>query len=240
MREFDDPPQDLTAWLRAGLRRVEAVQWRRWRFTLEEAQAWRVAGVPVALTAAQWRTAAVTPATVDQWQAAGIGPGEAVRWHEFGVDLQRAAKIKAAGGGPESAFPRQAPSVYTREHEEMQAAFRRFQDAGVEGQVAQGYVTSRWCDEQALAWARHQVPVEHARVWASLALRPAEAAQLAKAGRTPGDVIAEWWRAGIPFDEVADWIGAGLTATEAVEQRATGVTVDQAAALRALRNPSAG
>ncbi|MGH3767092.1 MAG: DUF2201 family putative metallopeptidase [Pseudonocardiaceae bacterium] len=96
VREFDDPPQDLTAWLRAGLRRVEAVQWRRWRFNLEEAQAWRAAGVSVALTAAQWCTAAVTPGTVDQWRAAGIGPGEAVRWHEFGVDLPRAVQIKAA------------------------------------------------------------------------------------------------------------------------------------------------
>ncbi|MGH3785179.1 MAG: hypothetical protein ACRDRG_01185, partial [Pseudonocardiaceae bacterium] len=74
----------------------------------------------------------------------------------------------------------------------------------------------------------------------ALTLRPAEAAELAMAGRTPGEVIAEWWRAGIPFDEVADWIGAGLTATEAVEQRVAGVTVEQAAALRALRNPSTG
>ncbi|HET9257390.1 MAG TPA: hypothetical protein VFO16_19615 [Pseudonocardiaceae bacterium] len=240
MRDFDHPPEDLTAWLRAGLRRVEAVQWRRWRFTLEEAQAWRASGVMVALTAAQWRTAAVTPGTVDQWRAARIGPGEAVRFHEFGVDLPRAARIKASGGGPESVFPRSQPPQILRgpyQHGDTQTAWRRFHEAGVPGPVMQGYITSQWWDDKALAWARHGISAEHARIWASLALRPAEAAELAEAGRTPEDVIAEWWRAGIPFDEAADWIGAGLTAAEAVEQRAAGVTVEQAAALRALRNP---
>ncbi len=242
MRDFDDPPENLIAWLRAGGRRVDAVQWRRWRFTLEEAQAWRAAGVLVALIAAQWRTAAVTPATVDQWRAVGIRPGEAVRWHEFGVDLKRAAQIKAAGGGPESVMSRNqfVTAARSREQQEMDAAVRRFHDAGVRGQVVHSYIGCRWWDNEAIAWARHQIPAEHAQVWASLALRPAEAAELATAGWTPGEVIAEWWRAGIPFDEVADWIGAGLSTAEAVEQRAAGVTVEQAAALRALRNSSTG
>ncbi|MGH3784954.1 MAG: hypothetical protein ACRDRG_00005 [Pseudonocardiaceae bacterium] len=171
MRDFDDPPQDLTAWLRAGLRRVDAVQWRRWHFTLEEAQAWRAAGVTVALTAAQWRTAAVTPATVDQWRAAGIGPGEAVRWHEFGIGLKRAAQITAAGGGPESMMSsnQPVPVARSREQQEIEAAYHRFRDAGVHsGEVVHGYITNRWWDAEAVAWARHQIPAERARVWASL------------------------------------------------------------------------
>ena len=60
----DRPPEELTAWLAAGLRRVEALAWRRWNFTLADATRWRAAGVPEALQAAQWQAAGVHPDTV--------------------------------------------------------------------------------------------------------------------------------------------------------------------------------
>jgi hypothetical protein len=51
VRRFNDPddrnrpPEDLTAWLAAGLRRVDAQAWRRWNFRLDVAKRWRAAGV---------------------------------------------------------------------------------------------------------------------------------------------------------------------------------------------------
>src|SRR6202000_3379916 len=51
MRRFNDPddrnrpPEDLTAWLAAGMRRVDALAWRRWNFTLADAKQWRAAGI---------------------------------------------------------------------------------------------------------------------------------------------------------------------------------------------------
>ena len=84
MSRYGDPgdrgrsPEDLTAWLRAGLRRSEALAWRRWNFSLEQANGWLAAGVDEALTAAQWQVAGVTPATVGGWMAAAITASEAV------------------------------------------------------------------------------------------------------------------------------------------------------------------
>lgn len=235
MRQFNDPPEDLTTWMRVGLRRVVALEWRRWRFSLEEATAWRDAGVTVALTAAQWRTASATPDTVGEWRKAGVGPSEAVRWHEFGCNLERVRTLKAEGAAPDDVLTPHTPSKVHTESSELQRAYHRFHVAGVQGAIVHGYLSSNWCSDTALAWARHQIPAEDAQTWASLALHPVEAAELIEAGRTPGEVVAEWWGAHIPFDEVADWIGAGLSAAEAVAQRDAGVTVEAAATLRALR-----
>src|SRR5438094_600852 len=83
--------------------------------------------------------------------------------------------------------------------------------------------------DEALRWAVHQIPATDARMWRDLKVKPVEAGRLARKGRSPMDIVSEWWRAGIPFDEVADWLGAGLTAAEAASQRARGITVEQAA-----------
>lgn len=112
---------------------------------------------------------------------------------------------------------------------------RVFHQSGVDPQIVHGYLQHHWVDEVAEEWARQGVEAQDAYVWYDLGLTAAEAGRLVMQGRTPGDVVREWWTAGIPFEEVAEWIGAGLSAREAVEHRAKGITVEHAASLRALR-----
>jgi hypothetical protein len=243
MRRFDDEdePEDLTAWLAAGLRRPEARVWRRWNFQLNEALTWRKAGVREALTAAQWQAAGATPATVGKWIAAGITPSDAVRWHEFGYTLEQASEHVKEGRGPAEAFEKRRHTstqsmrfvgggvspIARGTRERMQ----RFMSGAVPQEVVAGYIAAQWLDDEAYEWATQGVQVSDAKIWRKIGLVPAEAKDLSD----PLQVIEDWWRAGIPYDEVADWLGAGLTAAEAIEQRAAGVTREQAAALRALR-----
>ena len=98
-----------------------------------------------------------------------------------------------------------------------------------------GYLQCGWIDDDAVEWARQGIEAHDAYTWFDLGLKPAEAGRLVLQGRTPGDVVREWWSAGIAFEEAAEWIGAGLSAAEAVEQRANGITAEHAASLRALR-----
>jgi len=86
----DSEPEELRAWLASGFGREDAEVWRRWRFTLAQADAWRREGVGDGLLAAQWQTAGATPDTVRDWQAVDIDAPEAVRWHEFGFNLDGA------------------------------------------------------------------------------------------------------------------------------------------------------
>lgn len=244
--DLDRPPEDLTPWLAAGFRRVDALAWRRWNFTLEDARRWQRAGVRVALAAAQWQAAAVSPATVGSWLAEKITASEAIRWHEFGFDLDQAREHRKHGRGPDQAFGQhqvtrsvsafQGGAIAATGPVSAQAsAFRAFMRSGAAPNVLAGYMQAHWTDEDAVAWAKQGIQAWDARTWRMIGLTPAEAAELQNADVRPERVIEEWWRAGIPFEEVADWLGAGLTASEAVEQRAAGVTQEQAAALRALR-----
>ncbi|MEV4312912.1 hypothetical protein [Actinocrispum sp. NPDC049592] len=241
--EESEEPEDLTAWLHVGFRRVEAKAWRRWNFDLNEAVTWLKSGIREALTAAQWQAAGATPATVKEWMKAGISPNDAVRWHEFGYTLEQAREHVKEGRGPVDAYEQRMPTSMRftasggggiagmvpvgpdRQH------IQRFLNGGVPQEVIGGYLERRWLDDEAYAWAKQGVHATDARIWCKIGLIPAETKDLSN----PLDVIEEWWRAGIPFDEVADWLGAGLTAAEAVEQKAAGVTREQAAALRALR-----
>jgi hypothetical protein len=251
MRRFDGgddgsrPPEDLGAWSAAGWRRIDAVAWRSWNFTLAEAQRWRKAGVTTALSAAQWQTAGVDPDTVRDWMAAKIGSAEAIRWHEFGYDLEQAREQQKLGRGPDEAYNKRrgARSMPAMPHTRFaafggigqQGVWQALFHAGVPASTLADYMRLQWFDDVAVSWARAGVFASDAKVWIRIGLTPAEARQLQDADATPLDVIEKWWRAGIPFEEVADWLGAGLTPEEAVAQRAAGVTVDQAAALRALR-----
>ena len=95
-RSEDDPdrePEPIEEWIDAGISREEGEIWRRWRFRLQAAMAWRGAAVLDGLRAAQWMTAGATPETVNEWRAAAIDATEAVSWHELRL-LGR--------GGPES------------------------------------------------------------------------------------------------------------------------------------------
>lgn len=244
MRRFNDPddrnrpPEDLTAWLAAGMRRVEAQAWRRWNFSLQDATSWRGAGVGEALSAAQWNAAGVTPQTVGEWFAARIGVAEAIRWHEFGFDLDAAKEHIRQGRGPEAAYQigqirQQAAGSAYGTH------MQPFLQAGVPHTVMGTYIHLQWTDKDAIPWAKAGVPAWDAKQWQEIGLTPAEAGELAKADRHPMDVLREWWGTGVPYDELADWLGAGLSAEEAVAQRAAGVTREQAAALRALRRGGA-
>jgi hypothetical protein len=255
MRRFNDPddrnrpPEDLTAWLAAGLRRVEAMAWRRWSFTLDEATRWRAAGVGEALTAAQWQIAGVEPGTVGDWIKARITVGEAIRWHEFGFDVKQAAEYTKNGRTPDQAYgqrqtitPRAGRvlgSITQAATNLVGASMQAFLSAGVSHAVMSGYLQTQWTDAEATTWAQHGIQAWDARVWKEIGLTPGEAGELNKRSTTPADVMRDWWRAGIPFDEVADWLGAGLSPAEAVAQRESGVTVEQAAALRALRRGGA-
>jgi hypothetical protein len=232
---FDD--REYTA---RGFTAEQAGAWRRWRIGPDLAADWRAAGVTEALQAAQWTVAGVRPPTVGQWQAQGIDSGEAVHWHELGFSLTDAVKARQQGhdphrahhlrvGAPAASGWMALPGPGTHE------VLRRFRDAGVRPEILHSYLITHWLDEQALAWARQDISAPDAKLWALLNLSPAESGRLARAGRTPDELVREWWRAGIPYDEVAAWLGAGLSAPEAAAQRAQGITAEQAATLRALR-----
>jgi hypothetical protein len=232
----------MAAWLRAGLRRTDALAWHRWNFDLEAALSWIAAGVPEALAAAQWQTAGVKPDTVTGWHAAGIDATEAVHWHELGFDLDAAREHRSQGRDPQQAYGENRPSWFSPgsappEYESFGIgdAMRQFLRAGVSGSLIGGYLQAQWVDPEALVWAKHGVNAYEAAVWRELGLTPGEAAELAAAGNTPLEIVREWWRAGIPFDEVGDWIGAGLDVRQASAQREQGITVAEAAKLRARR-----
>jgi hypothetical protein len=245
----NDEPEELAAWLAAGFDRAEAEGWRRWRFTIARAQAWRDQGIEEGLSAAQWQTAGATPTTVSEWRAAGIEAPEAVRWHELGFSLQEARVNKRHGRGPVDAFQAtgQARNVVRSARSSGWVAtvgpggpvgagpIQNFRQAGVDPRLMHGYLQRGWADNEALEWARHGVEASDAYVWFDLGLKPGEAGRFVRDGRGPGDVIREWWNTGIPFEELAEWIGAGLSAEEAIAQRGAGITMEHAASLRALR-----
>jgi hypothetical protein len=238
-RDENDEPEELSAWIAVGFTETDAEVWRRWRFHIAEAHAWRRAGVTEGLHAAQWSTAKVTPATVGEWQASGIDATEAVAWHEFGYDLERAREFKRQGLTANDAFQQahqqMGRAIFSAGGPGGSHPMARLAQAGVPPQVLHSYATRQWFDEDAIAWARESIDAAEAQIWKSLGLTPLEAARLSRQGHAPADVIKSWWTAGIPFDELAAWIGAGLTADEAAEQRARGITAEQAATLRALR-----
>jgi hypothetical protein len=238
---------DLAAWRSQGFDPEQARAFRRWRFTLEQAVAWRQAGVPDGLHAAQWVTAGATPATVGDWRAAGIDAGQAVHWHEMGFGLTAARDAVRKGLTPDSAFAQSRPAGPTgmtssrgfwsvRSGPQNMDAFRRLLQAGVPPQLIHGYATKNWDSDDALVWARAGIEASDALLWQALGLTAAEAARLERKGASPAQTVRDWWQAGIPFNEAADWIGAGLSAQEAADQRARGITAEQAAALRALRD----
>jgi hypothetical protein len=246
----DDEPgtgPDLAAWSSQGFNPEQARAFRRWRFTIEQAIAWRQAGVPDGLHAAQWVTAGATPGTVGDWRAAGIDASQAVHWHEMGFDLTAARDAVRKGLTPHSAFAQSHPSGpgatssprglwSVRTGPQHMDAFRRLMQAGVQSQLIHGYASKNWDSDDALVWAREGIEASDALLWQALGLTAAEAARLERKGATPAQTVRDWWQAGIPFNEAADWIGAGLTAQEAADQRARGITAEQAAALRALRD----
>ena len=182
----------------------------------------------------------------------GIGPGEAVRWHEFGYGLEAARTEKAKGPRPRrglragpsqrAAPPTARMATRSRVGHRLSGPpggfagpLRGLHEAGVDPRLIHSYMQHQWMDESAVAWATQGIDAVDAYMWHELGLTPAEAGRLELQGRTVGDVVREWWSAGIPFEEFADWIGAGLSAAEAVEQRARGITAEHAASLRALR-----
>jgi len=241
-----DPRGGLAEWRAAGFTEEQTRAFRRWRFTLAQAVAWRQAGVPDGLRAAQWVTAGATPATVGDWRSAGIDAAQAVHWHEIGYDLRAAKDAVRRGLTPDTAFgqtPRAGTGGVSAGAFSLAAGvgargdlIRRLRQEGISMQVIPGYVAKNWEVDQALPWARAGIEAGDALLWRALGVTPAEAARLERKGESAAGTMRDWWRAGIPFDEVADWIGAGLSAREAAQQRASGVTAEQAAALRALRD----
>ncbi len=245
----DREPEELAEWLAAGFKAEVADVWRQWRFSISRARAWVTAGIDDGLRAAQWSTAGVAPDTVQEWRAAGIEANEAVRWHEFGYGFEAARTEKAKGHSPDEAYAQaqaQPPAGSTQRLLRagsagvgFVASMRGLHEAGVDPRIIHSYAQHQWMDESALPWARRGIDANDAYMWHELGLTPAEAGRLELLGRTVGDVVREWWTAGIPFEEFADWIGAGLSAREAVEQRARGITAEHAASLRALRRDEA-
>jgi hypothetical protein len=256
--EPDEEPERLELWLDAGFARAEALTWRRWRFNIAKAQAWRAEGITEGIKAAQWKTAGASPETVGDWRDAGIEAAEAVHWHEYGFSLEQSRVHKRHGRGPADAFrilnpPTQnvvqgtagswvATSPMTARALPAPLGgmtpggpLQRFHQSGADPRLMHGYLQCGWIDDDAVEWARHGIEAHDAYTWFDLGLKPVEAGRLVMQGRTPGDVIREWWSSGVPFEEAGEWIGAGLSATEARQQRADGITAEHAASLRALR-----
>jgi hypothetical protein len=179
VRRFNDPedrnrpPEDLTAWLAAGLRRVDAQAWRRWNFTLDDAQKWRAAGVAEALTAAQWQVAGAEPDTVGEWMDARITVGEAIRWHEFGFTLEQARDHTKKGNSPDAAYQQgQRPIAGGGRisYGSVSGPIQAFLTAGVSHDVMVGYLQTQWTDADAVTWAKQGIQCWDARLWQAMGL----------------------------------------------------------------------
>lgn len=248
--DFDPKP-----YLAAGIPGDELHTWWRWRLSADQAKAWRAAGVLEPIEATQWATAKVTHETVDAWLKAGITASEAITWHEYGFGLDDAARYQQQGHTADQAFDisrgrtPKAPDESADPGDALsglmsytsggaQDATQRFisRAASSDGMVMYSYINDNWLDDEAIAWAKHNIDVATARIWKDFGLRPAEAGRFIRRGLSPMAVARTWWQAGIPFDEAPSWIGAGLTPEETIEQRANGATAEQAETLRTLRN----
>jgi hypothetical protein len=177
---------DYAAWLAEGFTAEQAAVFRRWRFGLAQAAAWRQAGVPDGLRAAQWTTAAVTPDSVSNWRAAGIDASQAVHWHEMGFGLAEAREAVRRGLTPDGAFARRHPGpmlgggqLINRGRAEV---IRGLQQAGVPPRVLQGYLQGTWEIEEALPWAQAGVEAADGVLWRALGLTAVEAGRLARKG----------------------------------------------------------
>ena len=87
-----------------GLQAENAEVWRRWRFTIAQAEAWKAVGVDEGLHAAQWSTAGVVAGTVAGVagrgdRGAGGGPVARVRFRVGG-----GAGGEGKGLGPARAY----------------------------------------------------------------------------------------------------------------------------------------
>jgi hypothetical protein len=245
------PRAEAERWYRDGLSLADALRWRE-SFEVDEALAWRRAGVTSPGEARSWRVAGVTASAVGGWRAARIGFAEAAAWREFDYSLEEAKKLKAEGKSPSESFRQRVqlmqsqPSPATGRgwfgrvgggksrtdvHRFLERLGRR------QSPVVHSYMFRQWFDDEAVAWAEQDIDAGEALAWKELGLKPAEARPLVKEGATAASTMRVWWQAGIPFEEVAAWLGAGLTPEEAAAQRAKGIDADRAAVLRALRDP---
>ena len=249
---FDQPepddrgPFDAEAWEALGISPEAGLTWWKYRIDPGDALRWQRAGVAEPLDAVRWKIAAVGPQTVREWVYAEIDAREAVAWTELGFTVDQARKHKRAGRSPVQAYGRaRRVSVATSSASTAHAQPRRgggphprrfIQTIGNrDPRVMHSYMQRQWFDDEAVAWATHDIEAADALAWKELGVTPAEARRQQAEGRSAMQVAKAWWQSGIPFDEVADWIGAGLTPKEAAEQRANGVTVERAAVLRSLR-----
>ncbi|MFI9561287.1 hypothetical protein [Nonomuraea endophytica] len=222
----------MSTW--TGFTQGEMRRWRRAGFGEEEAAAWREAGVGDPDDALLWRTTGATPAGVVSWQRGGLTPRDAVRWHELGVAPRQAAARHLAGERPHRVplMARLFPGIRLSDLEPgPAAALRTLLRAGVPVDVARAYTDAGWDGGAASDWAERRIPPAEAEVFSAMGFTAAEGA---RAGRPPMEVLADWWGA-VPLEEVAAWCAAGLGPQEAAAQRAAGVTAEQAAVLRALR-----
>jgi hypothetical protein len=205
---------------------------------VEQAVAWRQAGIPAGLHAAQWATAGVTPDTVGDWLAAGIDGFQATRWHKLDFDLAAAQDAVRLGFTLDLAerrglilpraltqSPRPRPTRASPAMSPVPAdpgrweRIQQLMNHGIRSYLAHGYVARNWDCDDALAWARAGFEAPDALLWQAMGLTPAQAARLEDKGATPAQTVRDWWQAGLPFDEVARWISAGLTAQQAADQR---------------------
>ncbi|MEU6718905.1 hypothetical protein ABZ897_46200 [Nonomuraea sp. NPDC046802] len=240
---------DPNPYLAAGIPQDEARRWWHWHLTAEQARAWRRAGVTDPALAVQWATAHITPETVGACHVAGLSAAEALLWHEYEFELDDALTYRKQSLTPDQAFdlvrgrepgsrddPFGSLMAFTGGGEPQDPTQRFLARAGrADALVVYGYIKENWTDDEAGAWAGHNIDAATARMWKELGLRPSEAARHVRRGLGPMAVARAWWQAGIPFEETASWAGAGLTPAEAAGERARGVTAEQAEALRALR-----
>lgn len=240
---------DPEAWRRAGIDDAARATFEQWRITLDAARRWWQAGVRDGLNATRWTISGTEPDQVDDWTRAGIDSVEALQWHQHGFDRTQALAERAHGRNPSTALQNKQAMGATG----MSRAFVRnvrgddgtgvgpafekwLLETGHGNRMTHWYLSEGWVSDDALPWAQAEIPVEAARLWRTLGVRPAEASRLQQAGHTAAETVGTWWGAGVPLEQVAAWLGAGFTAQEAAEQIAAGVDPDRAAVLRALRD----
>jgi hypothetical protein len=186
-------------------------------------------------------------------------------WTELGFNAAAARKHKRVGLSPVAAYGREhraassqapppaasgrafvaslrRPGARAKPGSPQVQEMQRFVEAlgNRRSPVIHSYMQRQWVDDEALAWALHEIDASEALAWKELGLTPVEARRQHDAGKSAMQTAKAWWEVGIPVSEVADWIGAGLTPGEAAEQRASGVTAERAAVLRSLRTDREG
>lgn len=178
---------------------------------------WARLGVP-SEEAREWGRFGFGPEDALAWQEAGFPLADAQQWLRTGLTPTESARLREQGAQPSAVINAQVAA--NRWVEEASDFAEKIGE--VPPGVLQSFVNERWFSDDAVEWARSEVPADSAHLWLSMRIPVQQASQLMQEGRSVASVIVDWWQAGIPPAEVSRWIAAGYTASDAAEARASG------------------